>query len=141
MVNQLIAQSRITEKARDAFGSEVIIERDRVTAAATRVHNLGVSLAVYGLTMQGVDRSNIASIATRIVNDYTEITGMATRDLVLQEAETRHGVWLVSYLQTYRDIPVWRTELGFTIENTGAIHTLGGKTYPTVSLPSIIPQL
>jgi Zn-dependent metalloprotease len=141
MANQLMAQSRIIEKARDAFGSEVTIERDKVTAGAIRVHNLGVSLAGYGLTTQSVDRSNIASIAARIVDDYTGITAMASKDLVLQKAEARHGVWFVSYMQTYRDIPVWRTELGFTIENTGAVHTLGGKTYPTVSLPSIVPQL
>jgi hypothetical protein len=141
IAGDMLAQSRVSEKARDISGGQIIISRDRVSGAAARVKGVNINTAHYGINSSDLNSSNVPGITRRIVNDYRTITGISVEDLVFDRARSRNGAWHVSYHQTYRGIPIWRSHFGLTIEKNGTVHTLGGGTFPTVALSSISPQI
>jgi Zn-dependent metalloprotease len=69
-----------------------------------------------------------------LIDDYSDVLKVRSQHLKFKKADTDGSWWFVAYEQTYSDIPVYSSEIGFTIDPQGTIVTLGARAYPKIDI-------
>lgn len=124
---------RSLEKAISKRGDDVLVERNEKTGSAHRVYGLDVNAKKYIAT---INQESIPILAQAIFDDYAEILSINPRDIELTHIETADGMWFVSGNQIVDGVPIYGTEVGFTLNASGEIVLLGADVYPAVELPT-----
>ncbi len=103
---------------------------DDKTGTATRILGLRDDIRDYGVDKAQVTYQTIDAVAKRLILDYSSVL-KATPDIVrLKKADTDGSWWFVEYEQTFAGIPVYSSEIGFSVDPQGYIVTLGAIAHP-----------
>ena len=124
----------------DKQGRSFLVEVDPATGAANRVLNPSVNLDDYGIDHRHLNSQAIDRVTHQLLDDFSPILNLDANQVQLQRADTDGTMWFVSYRQVHRGVPVAWTEIGYTINSSGEVITLGTRSYPNVevaTMPSI----
>jgi Zn-dependent metalloprotease len=137
----IYAQNLQEYKTSDRFGNPITIKKDARSKAVMRISGLNRSTRDYGFQSGELNKQAVVQVATAIFSDYVDITKITANSLRFRQVVNVGGKWYILAEQIFNGIPVWGTEYGFTIEENGNIHTLGGIIYPSVVVGSINPKI
>ncbi len=118
----------------DKLGRPLGVKENIVTKAAHRVHGLRVNISQYGADIASLQRADVDDLARSFLADYSSITKVEPSNLSPPRVVSGDGCWYISYEQLYQGIPVLGTQVGFTIEKSGRIHTLGADVYSDIEV-------
>ena len=124
----------------DKYGNMLKIIQEPITGSAHGVYGLKCDISRYGISNASLDQRNIGRTVQSILADYRDIIKIDSDNLMLKQAMQRKGKWYISCKQLYQGIPVYRTSVGFTIEDNGTIQRLGADVYPDVNV-STVPSI
>lgn len=83
-----------------------------------------------------LSREEITGIGLLIAEQYKSFLGIDPRQIRLKAAEKISDTWYISYWQTFHDIIIYESSLGFSIDSRGRIKSLGALLYPHVRAPT-----
>jgi Zn-dependent metalloprotease len=109
---------------------------DDKTGTATHILGLRDDIRDYGVDKTQVNQYTIDIIAKRLISDYSSILKVTPDIVQLKKADTDGSWWFVEYEQTLAGIPVYGSEIGFSVDPQGNIVTLGAFAFPSVSVSS-----
>ncbi len=115
-------------------GRDLAIERDPLTRAPRTVRGIGRAL----LEVPGaaaLSRADVAGIGPRLVAAYGDLLGIGPEQLRLDAADNVSGTWYLSYRQVADGLDVHDSSLGFSIDPSGRIDSLGARHYPGARAP------
>lgn len=82
-----------------------------------------------------LSRKEITHIGPLLVNKYKSLLQIEPDQLRLKGAEKISDTWYVSYWQTFHDVIIYESSLGFSIDSKGNIKSLGALLFPHVQAP------
>lgn len=141
VANAFSDQQMQLERARDRFNNEIVLQRVAATGGVATMSIPNLSTQLYGLNAISLNEQSVIDLGASVISDYSQILRLSPGDFRVRRIENAGGKWYLSYTQVYNDIPVWRSELGWTIETNGNIHTIGGSTFPEISIESLQPSI
>lgn len=107
---------------------------DAKTGTASRISGLRDDIRDYGFDKTQVSRQTIDVVAKRLISDYSSVLKVTSDIVRLKKADTDGSWWFVDYEQTFAGIPVYSSEIGFSVDPQGYIVTLGARAYPQVNV-------
>ncbi len=128
----ILAQSNIS--FRDKHGNLNYAELDPRTGSVHRIIGLAVTVGDYGLTTSTLNGPAIDEMTTKLLEDYYPALKLSRSDLTLQKIDSNGKWWFAQYRQSVNGIPVYGTEIGFTIDPQGKVVTLGSSIYPQIGI-------
>lgn len=129
----LFAQPNIVSM-KDSRGNDIKVEMDVNKGTAHRIYNLKTNINDYKFNPSNFSEMYINELSQAIFSDYKDILNINPASYKLNKANNVEGVWFISYEQIIQNIPIYNTELGYTINKKGDIVTLGGNFYSDVSV-------
>ncbi len=84
-----------------------------------------------------LSREEITHAGPLLVNKYKSLLQIEPDQLKLKGAEKISDTWYVSYWQTFHEMILYESSLGFSIDPRGHIKSLGAYLYPNVQAPVI----
>ncbi len=115
-------------------GRDLAIEVDPQTRAPRTVRAIGAPL----LEVPGaaaLSRADVAAIGPRLVAAYGDLLGIGPGQIRLDAADNVAGAWYLSYRQVADGLDVHDSSLGFSIDPSGRIESLGARLYPGARAP------
>ncbi|MHB1686708.1 MAG: T9SS type A sorting domain-containing protein [Ignavibacteriaceae bacterium] len=132
----LYAQKHIIHEI-DKFGNKLQVQLNDKTGSAHRIYGLNLNADMY---VNKITANNIPILSQKLFDDYKSILKVDPAELKLIKAENGGGMWFVSYKQEYKSIPVYGTEIGYTIDKNGNIVLMGADAYQNIKV-STIPSI
>lgn len=124
----------------DKYGNILSVSVNPKTGSALRVYGNLQNINRYGFYTEFLNHMSIGSLADKILSDYSEILKINPKQIKLRRADTDGKMWFVEFEQAINEIPVFGTQIGFTIDNEGNIIALGADAYLSLSI-STLPQI
>jgi len=135
----IIAQFNFV-KMKDTKENNLKVEMDINKGTVNRIYNLNTKISDYKYDINNLSVMAIEKLSKDIFNDYEHILNIESSSFKMKTAETASGMWFVSYEQIKNDVPIYNSELGYTINKNGNLVSLGGNYYKDVDVsttPSI----
>ena len=132
LVEFAIAQRNIS--FRDKQGRTLKAEIDNKTGSARRIFGLNLDTRQYGYERSHLSSETMKYIGKRLIDDYEEVLRISSKNINLKKMETDGEWWFVEYEQTFAGIPVYSSEIGFTVDPQGSIITAGAFVFPDISV-------
>ena len=115
-------------------GQLLSIRRDPLTQAPLIIRGIESNLLEIK-NFSKLSRKEIAHTGPLLVNKYQSLLQIEPDQMKLKGAEKISDTWYVSYWQTFRDVILYESSLGFSIDSRGNIKSLGALLYPHVQAP------
>ncbi|MHB2154395.1 T9SS type A sorting domain-containing protein [Calditrichota bacterium GD2] len=133
---QLLYSQNSLKKVTDKFGNEKLVSYNTLTNSIHRIYNLNLSISTIGIdNVDQINQKNIDYIGKKIISLYEDLIKIPTQNLKLSKAYYNKGRWYISYQQIYYGLPVWLSDIGFTIEKNGKVNVIGTVSYPFIKIP------
>lgn len=126
--------------ATDGRGNQLMVSVNAATGSAHRVYGELADVSRYGFRSGDLDRDAILQLSRSVFADYGKILKVAPDDLAPRIVDSDGQMWFVTYQQTYRGLPVERTEAGYTLDADGRMVALGADVYPNIAVETT-PQV
>jgi Zn-dependent metalloprotease len=126
--------------ATDGRGNQLMVSVNSATGSAHRVYGELAHVSLYGFRSGDLDRDSILQLSRSVFADYGKILKVAPDDLAPRIIDSDGEMWFVTYQQTYRGLPVERTEAGYTLDADGRMVALGADVYPIIDIETT-PQV
>jgi len=110
------------------------ILRDSLTRAPVIIRGIDSNLLEIK-NISKLSRKEITHTGPLLVNKYKSLLQIEPNQLKLKGAEKISDTWYVSYWQTFRDVIIYESSLGFSIDSRGDIKSLGALLYSHVQAP------
>jgi len=127
------ASDRLVSAA-DGRGNQLLLSVNPETGSAHRVYGELAHVSRYGFRSTELDRDSILRLSRSVFADYGKILKVAPDDLAPKIVDSDGQMWFVTYQQTYRGLPVERTEAGYTLDADGRMVALGADVYPSIDI-------
>ena len=115
-------------------GEANYVEIDKKSGAVRAIHRFNEHIKNYGLAREKLSKEIVLAYTKKLVDDYSDMLGISSKDLILDDI-TDDGVWwIVNYAQAVGKVPIEYTRLGFTIGKSGDILSPNVKIYPNVQI-------
>lgn len=124
----------------DKYGHQLVLEMNRKTGSAHRVYGILPAINQYGFQAKTLSQLSIESLSKKFFSDYGTIIKVNPDQVKLRSAETDGTMWYVTYSQAVNGVPVYGTEIGYTINQDGDIIALGADAYQNIAI-STTPAL
>ena len=124
----------------DNFGQKLALQMNSKTGSAHRVSGQLPNINSYGFQSENLDQMQIESLSNKFFSDYSNILKINPVQIKLGKAETNGRMWFITYRQAIASIPVFGTEIGYTINKDGDIVALGADAYQNI-LVSTVPKI
>ena len=124
----------------DKYGHQLILEMNGKTGSAHRVYGILPRINRYGFEARNLNELSIESLTSKFLSDYGGILKVNPDQVKLRNAETDGKMWYVTYRQAVNGVPVYGTEIGYTINQDGDIIALGADVYQGIAI-STTPAL
>lgn len=124
----------------DKYGNILSVSVNPTTGSAHRVYGNFQNINRYGFDTKSLNYMSISSLSEKILADYSEILRINPKQVKMRRAETDGKMWFVEFEQAINEVPVFGTQIGFTIDNEGNIIALGADAYLSLSI-STLPQI
>lgn len=115
-------------------GQLLSIRRDPLTQAPLIMRGIDTNLLELK-NFSKLSRKEITHAGPILVNKYKSLLQIEPDQLKLKGAEKIGDTWYVSYWQTFHDVIIYESSLGFSIDSKGNIKSLGALLYPHVQAP------
>ncbi len=129
-----------TVSIQDKTGNWLLLQMNSKTGSAHRVYGHLPDISLYGFRYDNLNQMSIEGLSSKFFSDYSSILKIDPAQMKLSKAETDGKMWFVSYAQVFNSVPIYGTEIGYTINQKGDVVTLGADAYPNISIstsPSI----
>lgn len=133
------AQSKYSSMT-DKKGNNLVVQMDLQKGTVHRIYGLKTNISEYKFDIRNLSKTSIKGLSNSIFTDYKDILKTNTSSYKLKKVDNEDDMWFVSYLQTEEDIPIYNTELGYTLNKQGNVILLGGNYYNNVDV-STIPKI
>ena len=97
----------------------------------------------YGYKRRNLSSETIKQLGERLIDDYKDVLKITSKSIKLKNVDTDGQWWFVEYEQIVSDIPIYGSEIGFSVDPQGYVVTLGATVHPGVSIkpvPHISPE-
>jgi Zn-dependent metalloprotease len=128
-----VAFTQDTVAFHDRHGSLNYAIVDLKTGSVKRILGLSAGISDYGLQKANFNKEAVQEIGRNLLRDYSEILKLSVKDVSVKKIDTDGNWWFADYTQSVAGIPVFGTEIGFTIDPQGRVVTLGTKVYPHIN--------
>lgn len=125
---------------RDRHGNINYAELDPRTGSVGRILGLAAKIGDYGLTEGNLSELAVDGMATGLLTDYFGLLKLTRDELSLHKVDSDGEWWFAQYKQAVNGVPVYGTEIGFTIDPRGNVVTLGSSIYPHIDI-SVTPTI
>ncbi len=151
MVAPLFGQDFNRSVEQDKIGNKVIVYRDPITGVANRIWQKNRNVvAIFDknlirsdgtfIGMNSVGTETIESLVPKIIEYYRELLNLNKEVFAKHRIETDGKKWYISYKQVHGGVPVFKSEIGLTIDEFGQIISIGSNAIPHINIstrPSI----
>ncbi len=121
----------------DQFGTASRLEINRLTGTAHRIWWSNPNIERFGFQRRQLNSQNVQALAIAVLSSYKDLLKVGPSHLVFGRAETDGENWYVSFEQRYKNLPVYNTSAGFTINAEGKIVSIGADAYPEVEVETV----
>jgi hypothetical protein len=115
-------------------GQKLSILRDSLTQAPVIIRGIESNLLEIK-KFSKLSRKEITNTGIPLVSKYKSLLRIEPDQLKLKSAEKISDTWYVSYWQTFQDVILYESSLGFSIDSHGRIKSMGALLYPHVQAP------
>jgi len=115
-------------------GQKLSILRDSLTQTPVIIRGIESNLLEIK-NFSKLSREEITHTGPILANKYKSLLQIEPDQLKLKGAEKISDTWYVSYWQTFRDMIIYESSLGFSIDSRGRIKSMGALIYPQVQAP------
>lgn len=92
------------------------------------------NISAYGYQFKDLNQGSIGNLSNKFLADYAGVLKIDPAQMKLREAETDGRMWFVSYTQSLSGVPVYRTEIGYSINQSGDVVALGADVFPDIAV-------
>ena len=125
----------------DKYGNELVIKSNQLSNSVKRIYRIKAPITRYGITIGQINESNIKQLGQSVIKDYENFLGISSEDLkAFRIKQGRKSTWHLGFRQLYKNVPVWRSFIRFTIESQGVISTISADIHPNIKL-SVDPDI
>lgn len=110
---------------------------DPKTGCAKRIFDIKENIHQYGFEKSGINYQTIDNLGKQLIDDYIAILKVSSQQVKPKKTDTDGSWWFVDYEQTYAGIPVYSSEIGFTIDPQGIIVSLGARAFPKIDVTTV----
>lgn len=124
----------------DGHGNYLTVRMNSKTGSAHRVYGQLPNIRQFGFQRDGLTKESISNLSSTFFSAYQDILNIDPDQVKLEQADTDGQLWFVLYRQAINDIPVYGTQIGYTVNQTGDIIALGADAYQNLKVstsPSI----
>jgi len=115
-------------------GQKLSLKRDPLTRSPLIIRGVDSKLLEIR-NFSKLSRKEITYTGLILVNKYKSLLQIASDQLKLKGAEKISDTWYVSYWQTFHGLIIYESSLGYAIDSSGCIKSLGALIYPNVKAP------
>jgi len=115
-------------------GQKLSLKRDPLTRSPLIIRGVDSKLLEIR-NFSKLSRKEITYTGPILVNKYKSLLQIASDQLKLKGAEKISDTWYVSYWQTFHGLIIYESSLGYAIDSSGCIKSLGALIYPNVKAP------
>lgn len=127
-----VAQRVISFK--DKQGKTLQAEIHEKTGTARRIFGLNLDTRQYGYDRSSLSAETVKELGKRLIDDYEEILKASSKNINLKKVDTDAQWWFVEFEQVVSGIPVYSSEIGFSVDPQGRVITLGATAHPNASI-------
>lgn len=124
----------------DKSGNHLVANLNPHTGSAHRVYGELPNISQFGFQKSALSKSSIQNLSHKFFDDYKNILKIDPVQVTLKQVETDGKMWFVSYSQSIDSVPVYGTEIGYTVNQNGDIISLGADAYQNVQV-STTPKI
>lgn len=124
----------------DKSGNKLLLQMNLQTGSAHRIYGQLPNISSYGFQWSNLSQMTVENLSQKFFSDYSGILKINPSQIKLRKAETDGTLWFVSYEQSVNNVPVYGTEIGYTVNQNGYVVALGADAYQNVSI-STTPQV
>jgi len=128
-----LAQQKMVSTT-DPFGNHLSVQMNTKTGSAHRVYGQLPNIKAFGFQRNNLSKATIRKLSSKFFSDYRNILKINPAQTKLRKANTDGKLWFVSYSQAVDSVPVYGTEIGYTVNQTGDIVALGADTYQNLRI-------
>ena len=114
------------EEVRTSQGETVLVQSDSLTGTARHVLGIGANTRDYGIAE--VKQASVPALSAALFRDYAQALKVNPDALKLKKAKTDAGMWFVTYAQTVGGVPVYGTEIGYTVNERGDVGAFASRS-------------
>jgi Zn-dependent metalloprotease len=130
-----------TSQVADKYGNQLLTKSNPITNSVKRIYGVKVPITRYGVSIEQINPNNIKQLGKSIIKDYEDILDISSNDLKVYRAKRgRNSSWHLGFRQLYKDVPIWRSYVRFTIEGQGLVNTISANIHPDIKL-SVDPNI
>ena len=118
----------------DKIGNKLLLQMNPWTGSAHRVYGQLPNISRYGFSWLNLNLMSIENLSKKFFSDYAGILKINPDQTKLRKAETDGRMWFISYEQSINGVPVYGTEIGYTVNQRGDIVALGADAYQNISV-------
>ncbi|PJA97772.1 MAG: hypothetical protein CO128_10780 [Ignavibacteriales bacterium CG_4_9_14_3_um_filter_30_11] len=115
------------------YGKQITVKENIKTGSPHRIYNFTKNYKDFGFHIN-MDKKLKAKLTDKIMEDFSDLIKVKPKYLKLKSVETNELFLSVTLQQYYNDIPVWQSEVGYTIDNKGNLLSLGADIYPKIKI-------
>ncbi|MDI6804228.1 MAG: hypothetical protein QME58_10340 [Bacteroidota bacterium] len=127
--------SQTTTEYFDPRGKPLYPDFDPKTGGVKNIRGFSEHIKNYGLTKNQLTKESLDKFARRLIDDYSKILKITSKDLRANTIDTSGDLQGASYEQLYKGIRIVGSEFGITVGIRGDI-SFGGKIFPLVQCPT-----
>jgi hypothetical protein len=114
----------------DSNGKSFRLKINQKTGSPHRVYGMKANLNDYGF----INAKSIEGLSRQFIADKAKTLRVKSENLKLKQLSTRNGKWIVNFQQTYKGVPVYGADVGFTLNEAGKVISLGSDSHPGIDL-------
>jgi len=114
----------------DSKGNSFQLKINQKTGSPHRVYGMKANLNDYG----SINAKSIEGLSRQFIADKPKTLRVKSENLKLKQLSTRNGRWIVNFQQTYKGVPVYGADIGFTLNEAGKVISLGSDSHPDIDL-------
>lgn len=120
-------------------GKDYRVSENVATGSPHRIYGVKENYKNNGFKSK-MTNTDILALSQRIVHDFKPVLKINSEQVQIKNVIEHGGYYSVSLEQTYNKIPVWGSEMGYTMDKDGNLISLGADIYSDLNIPTK-PQL
>lgn len=134
LVSSAYSQADSIRHGKTKRGRDVKVAFGDSTHRSFRAVGVSASLSTYGHVRSSITLKQANVLSAALFDDFEPVFGLSPRDLTHAEVEHGDGLLFIRHQQTYSDIPVFGTDVGYSVNEAGDVIALGGYAFPDVDV-------
>ena len=118
----------------DKYGNHLSVQMNEKMGSAHRVYGELPNIRVFDFQRNELNQTSIKSLSSKFFSEYKDILNINPVQVKFRKADTDGHSWFVLYWQVVNDIPVYGTQIGYTVNQNGSVIALGADAYNNIEV-------